>query len=154
MLSGQLIRLIEKHELAIADRIVDAICHSPELIHLGRLPILELREETREILNNLGHWLTNNNEKAFENACERIERISLEYRVPLYESALGLYYVKRKTIAFLDETGFDMDSLSLHAEGQIERQAGQFFDRLFLHLARGYETAWRDGIQTAHAVSA
>ena len=118
MLSGQLIRLIEKHELAIADRIVDAICRSPELIHLGHLPVPELREEARQILNHLAHWLANNNEKTLTNACERIERISIEHRVPLYESALGLYYVKRKTIAFFDET--------VRIPGHVNKRSGKW----------------------------
>jgi hypothetical protein len=150
MLSGKLIHLIERHEREIADRIVEAICDSSELIHLGRLPSPELREEAREILKHLGHWLTHNNEDRLALTYEHIGKMRFAKSVPLYESALGLCLVKRKMIAFLDEQGIDMDSLALYAEEQLERRVGDFFDLLLIHLARGYETGWRYEMQTVH----
>jgi hypothetical protein len=40
-------------------------------------------------------------------------------------------------------------SVGLYAEEEMEHRLGQFFDRLIIHLARGYEAAWHRASRAA-----
>ena len=147
MLSGKLICLIESHEEEIAASITRSIRRHPELGHLGGLPEAELGERAREILKNLGYWLAHGKEEELAHEYEGIGRARFEESVPLRESVRGLCLIKDKMIDFVDEQGFDNDCLTLYAEEQLERRVGRFFDLLVIHMASGYETAWRRGVR-------
>jgi len=149
MLSGKLIRLIETHEEEIAASIIRAVRQHPDLAHLGTLPDPELRERSREILKNLGHWLAYGHEEKLAHEYERIGKERFAESVPLHESVRGLYLIKDKMIEFIDEQGFARDFLALYAEEQLERRVGRFFDLLAIHLVRGYEMAWRHATHAA-----
>ena len=143
MLSGKLIRLIETHEQEIAAGVVRSIHRHPELGHLGRLPEVELCERGHEILRNLGQWLAHGRDSRIAHEYETVGRLRFEESVPLHESVQGLCLIKDKMIEFLDEQGFNQDTLAVYAEEQFERQLGRFFDLLVIHMVRGYEMAWR-----------
>lgn len=143
MVPGKLIRLIESHEEEIARSILRSIRHHPDLAHMSKLPDQELRERGEEILKNLGHWLEHGNEQKLAHEYEGIGRERFAEGIPLHEAVHCLCLVKDKMIDFLDEQGTNHDSLALYAEEQFERRIGHFFDLLLMHLARGYEIAWR-----------
>jgi len=149
MLSGKLIQMIETHEVDISGRIVRAIRHDPGLAALAKLPDAELRECASEILRNLGHWLTRGNDEKLAREYENIAKARFEESVPLHESIRGVCLIKDKMIDFVDEQGIDCDSVALYAEEQLERHVGRFFDLLVIHLARGYEMAWRRAARAA-----
>jgi hypothetical protein len=48
---------------------------------------------------------------------------------------------------FVGEQGLTKDSVELYAEEELERRVGRFFDVLVIHMARGYETAWRRAVR-------
>lgn len=144
MLSGKLIHLIESHEEEVAASVVRLIRQDPDLVHLGELPEPELRERGREILRNLGHWLSRGNEYELAHEYEALGKTRFVEGVPLHESVRGLCLLKDKMMDFIDEQGIGQDSLALYAEEQFERCIGRFFDLLAIHLVRGYEKAWRD----------
>ena len=148
MLSNKPIHLIEIHEEEIAASIVRTIHHRPDLVHLAKVPEQELRERGRDILKNLDRWLLHGKDDELAREYENLGRFRFEAAVPLHESVAGLFLLKEKMLDFLDEQGTGQDYLALYAEEQFERRIGRFFDLLTIHLARGYETAWR---HTAHA---
>ncbi len=148
MLSNKTIHLIESHEEEIAQSIVRSIHHHPEMSHLGKLPEAELRERGSDILHNLGHWLAHGHDDQLAREYENLGRLRFEQAVPLDESVRALCLLKEKMMDFIDEQGTDQDYLALYAEEQFERRIGRFFDLLTIHLARGYERAWR---HAAHA---
>ena len=150
MLSGRLISLIERHEEEITAGFVRSVHHHPELPHLARLDEIELRERYRDILENLGHWLSHGNSAKLAAAYEAIGRQRFAAGIPLDECVCALCLVKDKIIEFLDSQGIDADSLALYAEGQLVRRIGPFFNLLLIHLVRGYQTASR---QAALAVA-
>jgi hypothetical protein len=149
MLSMKLIHLIEKHEGEISNRIVRAIRNDSGLAHLALLPEREMKERSREILQNLGYWLSHDNDKCLAREYEQLAKVRHQKSVPLHESLLGLCLIKRKMFDFIDEQGLDQDCLTLYAEEQLERQVGSFFDVLMIHLANGYEAASQHTVQSA-----
>src|SRR5687767_10346723 len=61
MISAKLVQLIEKHCDRITDRVVRELRRDPCLPHLSQLPESDLRSRCQEILQRLGHWLTESN---------------------------------------------------------------------------------------------
>lgn len=149
MLSPKLVHLIETHAEELTVRIVRDIRGNPECAHLARLPEAELRERGHEILQNLGHWLAFSNEEKIEREYEGIGKLRYEEAVPLHESIRGLCLIKYAMIDFIHEQGIDRDCVALYAEGELERRVAKFFDLLLMHLARGYEIAWRHATHAA-----
>ena len=47
-------------------------------------------------------------------------------------------------LEYVEEHIFSKTILELHAEEEIERRLGRFFDLLTVHLVRGYELALRE----------
>jgi hypothetical protein len=141
MLSGKLIRLIETHHRQIGDRVLREIGRQPNLQHLRRLPDAELRERGQKILEHLGDWLAVDTEELGKYE-EGLGRLRFEQSIPLHEVIHGLCILKNNLIEFIEEQGIPRDPLGLYAEQEMEHRLGLFFDRLIIHLARGYEAAW------------
>jgi hypothetical protein len=141
MLSGKLIRLIETHHKQIGDRILRDIGRQPNLQHLRGLPDAELRERGQKILEHLGDWLAADAEEIWKRE-EELGKLRFEQSIPLSESIHALCIVKNNVIDFIEEQGIPRDPLGLYAQEEMEHRLGQFFDRMIIHLARGYETAW------------
>jgi hypothetical protein len=151
MLSAKLVRLIETHGDEISDRIVTRIRHDPELSHLAKLTHNELQGRAAEILNKLGHWLTQKSEEEFAARYEAVGKLRFGQAIPLHEAVRALHMIKERIFSFLDEQGLDHDCLTLYAEEQLGRHVGRFFDLLVFHLVCGYEDAWRHATRAAHS---
>lgn len=150
MLSGKLIHLIEMHEEAITDRLIREVRRQPGLAHLAGLPEAELRERGREIVQNLGYWLTAGpNREKLEREYEEVGRIRFQESVPLHEAIYGLCLVKYAMIDFVRHQGLDCDTVELYAEEELGRNVAKFFDFLIIHMARGYEVEWRHEMRAA-----
>jgi len=142
MLSARLIRLIESHHKQIADRILRDISRQSELIHLQQLPENELRERALVILEHLGDWLAGNAEELGRKQ-EEVGKRRFEQTIPLHEAVRALCILKNQVIEFIEEQGIPRDPVGLYAEEELEHRLGQFFDKMIIHLVRGYELAWR-----------
>ena len=150
MLSGKLVRLIEAHQQEITDRLVRDIHRYPDLSHMRQLPEAELRERSRNLLENLGYWIAQGNEEELARKYECLGKTRFDEGVPLQESVQALFLIREKMIDFVGEQGFPPDILELYAEEELERRVGRFFDLLVLRLVRGYEGAWH---KNAHAAA-
>jgi hypothetical protein len=142
MFSGKLIRLIETHHRQIEDRVLREIGRQPNLQHLRRLPDAELRERGQKILEHLGDWLAGNAEELGKE-WEEVGKRRFEQSIPLHEVIHALCIVKSNIMEFIEEQGIPRDPLGFYAQEEMEHRLGQFFDRLIIHLACGYESAWR-----------
>jgi hypothetical protein len=142
MLSSKLIRLVESHHRQIEERVLREIGRQPTLQHLRQLPDAELRERGQKILEHLGDWLAGDAAELGKDE-EELGRRRFEQSIPLHEVIQALCIVKNNVIEFVEEQGVRCDALGLYAEEELEHRLGQFFDRLIIHLARGYEAAWR-----------
>jgi hypothetical protein len=148
MLSARLIRLIETHHREIGNRILRDISRQPELPHLRELPEAELRERAQIILERLGDWLVCDAGELGKKQ-EEIGKLRFEQAIPLHEAVRALCIVKDNLIEFVEEQGIPRDWLGLYAEEEMEHRLGQFFDRLIIHLVRGYEIAWHVAARAA-----
>jgi len=150
MLSGKLIHLIEAHQEQIAANVLREIRRHPDLAALRKLSDVELRERGQQILEHLGHWLSEGHEAEIEQRYEVLGRARFEESIPLHESVRALTIIKDKMIDFVHDQGIAKTSVDLYAEEELERRVGRFFDELAIHMVRGYETAWR---RAAHAIA-
>jgi hypothetical protein len=148
MLSARLIRIIETHYRQITDRFLYEIERQPDLSHLRQLPAVEVRERTRVILEHLGDWLAGDAGE-LEEKQEEAGKLRYHQAVPLHEAVLATCLMKETVIQFIEEQGIRQDTLGVYAEEELERRLGRFFDRLIVHLVRGYEGAWRRAILAA-----
>lgn len=151
MLSGKLIRLIETHEQEITDRLVREIRRHPDLTHLRSLPEAEVRDRCQTFLENLGYWLSPDNEEELARRWQAVGKTRFEQAVPLHESVHALCLIKEKMVDFVDEQGIPPDALSLYAEEELEHRLSRVFDVLVTHLVQGYEAAWQKAMSATTA---
>src|SRR5690348_4769789 len=124
MLSGKLIHVIETHQQEITDRLIRDMNRHPDLNHLRQLPEAELRERSKNLLENLGYWLAEGNEEEIGRKYEGIGKTRFDEGVPLNESVHALFLIKDKIIDYIGEQGFPPDALQLYAEEELERRVG------------------------------
>jgi len=146
MLSPKLIELIEAHAEKISNRILRQIRRDPSLAHLANVPEAELRERAHQIVQNLGDWLEFGDDQTLAWEYQNVGKRRFEESVPLHESIRGLCLIKYAIIDYILEQGLDRDTVELYAEEELGRRVAHFFDRLVIHLARGYETEWRHSL--------
>jgi hypothetical protein len=146
MLSARLIQLIEENWEAITSATIRQIRGDPKLLHIRNLPESELREVGRNILKNLGHWLTANRaeQHMVEEQYEGIGRVRFAESVPLHECVRALQVVKQKVVEFIRDHEFAQSSVSIYAEEELEHRLNEFFDDLTYHEVLGYESALRE----------
>jgi hypothetical protein len=149
MLSAKLIQLIEDHWEGITSVTIRQIRSDPKLLHIRNLPETELREVGRNILKNLGHWLTANRQeqRMVEEQYEGLGRVRFAENIPLHECVRGLQIVKQKVVEFMRDHEFAQSSVSIYAEEELEHRLNDFFDDLTYHEVYGYEGALREAVQ-------
>ena len=143
MLSGKLISLVETGREEIVRRIVEQIRREPETAHFRRLLDSELRESAQDLLQNLGHWLSQANAPQLARRYEMLGNRRFEQEVPLYESIRAICIIREKILDFVEEHTASNSSVELYAKEELERRLGRFFDLLLVHLVRGYEHTLR-----------
>ncbi len=143
MLSSRLVLLIEDHWEQIARRIIREIHDSPRLVHLKRLPELELHQRAQDIVRNLGHWLVASKEDELASYYEHLGRFRNQESIPLEVVVLAYLTVKAEMLEFVREMGMEKTPVELYAEEELEHAVGRFFDHVIYHLVRGYEEAQR-----------
>ena len=143
MLSHKLIRMIEEHWEAIASRVGNRIRHDPRLHHIRSLPDSELEDRAREIVRNLGHWISDTKDKQLVERYEWIGRHRFQESFPLHETVHALHLVKQGLFDFIREQGVGQTPVELYAEEELEHVVGNFFDELVYHMVHGYEGAVR-----------
>jgi hypothetical protein len=141
MISGRLVHLIETNGEQIIDRVVAQIRRDPELTHASPLLEQEVRAWSRDLLLNLGHWLSAGKEQELALRYERLGKLSFEQEIPLHQALRGLCLLREKMLDLAGEHMISNSSVELYAEEELDRRLGRFFDLLAVHLVRGYEEA-------------
>jgi hypothetical protein len=142
MLSSRIVRLISDHWAEITDRVIQRIRHDAKLLELGKLPEADLRERSREILQNLDKWLVSREDEVAERY-ERLGRVRYHETVPLHEIVYALQIVKENMIQYVHDQGFAVNTLDVYAEEQFERGADRIFGAMIYYVVRGYERAMK-----------
>jgi len=141
MISARLVHLIESHGEQIIDRALAQIHRESETIDSGSLLDYELRELGRDLLNNLGHWLSGGNENDLALRYQRLGKLCFEQEIPLHEAVRQLAVLRKKMLDFAQEQLISNSSVELYAEEELDRRVGRFFDLLNIELVRGFEEA-------------
>lgn len=142
MLSSRIVRLISDHWAEITDRVVRRIRQDARLHELGRLPEADLRDRSREILQNLDRWLVSPEEEV-AGRYERLGRVRCQEGVPLHEVVYALQIVKESMIQFVHDQGWMVNTLDVYAEEQFERGADRIFSSMIYYVVCGYERAMK-----------
>ena len=144
MLSVKLVQLVETHWEQISTRILLKIRSDSRLPHICRLSESELRNRTRELLNNIGDWLGASMDEPLAERCAQLGRQRFEEGIPLHEVVLARFLIKEGLIEFVRDHAFVETSLQLYAEGEMEKSVSYLFDRMIYYVVRGYEGAMRE----------
>ena len=147
MISRSLVQMIEDHCESITARIVRKLREDPLLPQMGTLPESELRDRTREVVKNLGHWLVPGRENEITRRYELLGRRRLEESIPLQEVVRALQTLKDNILDHVREQGLARSAVELYAEEQLEQQVGRFFDSAVYQVVCGYQGAMH---RTAH----
>ncbi len=153
MLSSKLVRLISEHWVEITDRIIRRIRRDAKLLETGKLPETDLRERSREILQNLDTWLVSKEDKLAERY-ERLGRVRFEEGVPLHEIVHALQIVKENMIQYVRDQGMDGSALEIYAEEEFERSTDRIFATMIYYVVRGYEAAIQAQLGTERRLTA
>jgi hypothetical protein len=149
MLSGRLVQKIEEHWEEIADGVITRIRRHPDLPTLAQQSVPELKKWCRDILENLGYWLSAVKGEERKRGYEILGRVRYEESIPVHEAVLRLQLLKDSIIDFVHAQGFTLTSMELYAEEELEHRVCRFFDVMIYHIVRGYETAIRVAIRAA-----
>jgi hypothetical protein len=152
MISTRLVHLIEANGEQIVDRVAAQIRREPEMTHGKSIQDYELRGLGQDLLLHLGDWLIANNGHDLAQGFERFGTLCYQQEIPLHEALRGMSMLREKIIDVAQEHMIS-NSSELYAEEELERRLGRFFDRLAIHMARGFEDAVRkpsDSKQTIH----
>jgi hypothetical protein len=141
MISARLVHLIESHGEQIIDRALAQIHRDSETIHSGSLLDHELRQLGRDLLSNLGHWLSGGNENDLALRYQQLGKLCFDQEIPLHEAVRQLAALRRKMLDFAQEQLISNSSVELYAEEELDRRVGRFFDLLNVELVRGFEKA-------------
>jgi hypothetical protein len=103
--------MIEDHWHEIAERTVQEIRRDPDLPTVSTRPDSELYEWCRDILKNLGYWLSASKADEVAHRFGALGRLRYEESVPLHEAVHRFHLLKYKMIEFVREHGFAENSL-------------------------------------------
>jgi hypothetical protein len=145
MLSAKLIQLIEDHWQGITTAVVHQIRSDPRLHSISGLPEAELRDAGRNVLRNLGYWLTasKSERQLFDEQHEGMGRVRFAEHVPLNECVRALQIMKHKVVEFTRDHEFSKSTVDVYAEEELQHRLGEFFDELVYHEVIGYEEAMK-----------
>jgi len=152
MISARLVHLIESSGEQIVDRMVAQSRREPEMTHAQSLLGHEFRELGRELTSNLGQWLSGGDGHDMALRCERLGKLCCVQEIPVDEALRGLYLLREKMLDLAQEHLISNSSIELYAEEEFDRRLGRFFDRLAIHLVRGFEQAIRKSASCRAAI--
>jgi len=144
MISARLVHLIESNGDHIIDRVAEQIRREPEMTHGKSVLDYELHGLGQDLLHRLGDWLSSGTVHDLAQRYERFGALCYRQGIPLHQAVRGMSLLREKMLDVAQEHMISNSSIELYAEEELERRLGRFFDRLVMHLARGFEEAARE----------
>jgi hypothetical protein len=139
MISGRIVHLIEVSYEQVIDRTIAQIHRETGMVQVGKMLEQQLREWGTELAHNLGYWLSPGNAKDLAIRYELLGRQCFDQNLPLHEAVRGLTALREKMMDIAEESMLSNSSMELYAEEELDRRLGRLFDRLLVHLVRGFE---------------
>jgi hypothetical protein len=141
MLSSRLLQRVEQHWDAIARAVVEQTKHDSNTPHHRVLEDEEVRARTRDLVHNLGFWLTAGDEETVARRYREVGRTRHAEGIPLAEVVYKLHLIERKTEDFIQTENSASTSVELYGELEMLRALHRFFDLVVHNVVAGYETA-------------
>ena len=139
MLSIRLVHMIEDHADELTRGVIRALQSDPRTPHYHHLTYEELHYRTYSVYHNLGHWLSRNNEEPVEGAYTDLAKRRFSEGVPLHEVILALQVLRHHLSDYVRAVGLMDSAMELHQELELQRLAGDFFDKAIYYTVRAYE---------------
>ena len=152
MLISRLMERIEARADSLTQAALQDVLTNEHTSSFRRISVSELERRIAALYLNLGKWVGNPQEEEVREEYEAWGRTRFHQRIPLSEILYCLIIAKAHLRRFIRDYGlisfsgdrFTPDELvpvELYGIQEINYMIGEFFDRAFYHLARGYEVA-------------
>jgi hypothetical protein len=143
MISTRLIHWIESNGDQIIDRAAAQISREPEMTHGKPIEDYALRGLGHDLVHHLGDLLSSGNGHDLARRYQRFGKLCYDQEIPLHETLRGMSLLREKMLDISQENMISNSSVELYAVEELERSLGRFFDRLAIHIVRGFEEAAR-----------
>lgn len=114
MISARLVHLIESNGEQIVDRMLAQSRREPEMTHAQSFLGHEFRELGRELISNLGQWLSARDGHDMALRCERLRKLCVQ-EIPVDEALRGLWLLREKMLDLAQEHLISNSSIELYA---------------------------------------
>ncbi len=141
MLSPKLVQMIERHADGLAEAVARELLSDRRAPTMANLAKSELRDQCREFLKRLGHWLVESEAAEIARHYEDLGRLRLREGIPLHEAVHALHLLKKKMLDDVRAQGFADSAVDVYGEEELEHAIGGFFDSAVYHVVHGYETS-------------
>jgi hypothetical protein len=134
----RIIQMVEKDWQKIADQAIRRVQQDPETPNYKSLSDDELRSRARDLLANLGQWLSRLDNGMLNRRYEELGRLRHQDGFPLHEVVYKLQLLKRTILDHAREHHLEMNAMELYAEQEILQKLDFFFDRIIYSVVKGY----------------
>ena len=141
MLALKVVRLIEAHADALAERLVQRIRSSHHITAYKDLPDGDLKELAIDVYRHLGAWLMEKPEAEVERffAYKAIRRA--DQGIPLSDLVWALMITKENLFRYIQANVEIQHAYELFGELEIIQAVDQFFDKAIYFVTVAYEKA-------------
>jgi hypothetical protein len=147
MLSTKLLQRVETHWEAIAAAVIEQTRNDPNTPHHQELDDEEMHARARDLVHNLGHWLTSQDEAALTRRYEEVGRARFAERIPLAEVVYKVHLIELKTVDYIQHANTAQTAVEIFGELEMLRALHRFFAIVVHAIVKGYESAaagsWR-----------
>jgi len=139
MIALRLVRLIDVHADALAERLLAKIQCCPLLPDYDKVPFEELKRRVRETYQDLGDWLLGKPAHDIKISYNEIGARRAAQHVPLSQVIWAIALTKQNLWEFLDQELVLDRPLEIFGELEILKLVEQFFQRAQYYASIGYE---------------
>lgn len=149
MFALKLARLIENHADELSERLMQKLKTSGRCSELiNKVPPDELKRRTREVYENLSHWLTTRTESEIEEGYIGLGARRARQGVPFSQFLWAICATKEQLWEFLREAVFEEPG-DFWGGMELAHPVAQFFDSALYYAKVGYESAERVKLHTS-----
>lgn len=141
MLSIHFARLIENHSEELAEGLARRLHQSDRTSAYREIPAEILREQLRELYQNLSLWLTTKTEREIEERYAEAGRRRSRQGIPVGQFSWALIMSKEYLWQFLLREAMADHAMQLLSEIDFLLLLEQFFDRALYYGVRAYDAA-------------
>lgn len=139
MLSERLIRMIEDHAEALSRGVTRDLQCNPQTPSYHQLSSEELHRRVSKAYRELGRWLADDSETAFENFYGDLGKKRCQEGIPLSEVIYALILTKYHLRDYVRTSGLGDSAEELRQELELHRLLNNCFDKAIHFAAKGYE---------------